>query len=213
MENTFTLSARQQAVYDFIVRFYEERAYPPTVREIGEAVGLKSTSNVHAHLKTLEKKGYIRMDASRQRTISIVRQSALPAQEFVKLPVLNAGAVGSNALSFHQISGYVPISPAFLPNVDIENAFIMEAEGESMAGAGIMHGDHLLVQKGRDIKSGELAVARVNAVYGDAATVKRLFHKDGNIVLQSENSAMQSVTVAAESVEIIGKVVALFRRY
>ncbi len=213
MEKKSVLSARQQAVYDFIIKFCEEHSYPPTVREIGAAVGLKSTSNVHMHLKTLERKGYIRMDAAHQRTISVVQRPAASPEESFSIPIVDAAAAGDPVLAFEQVEGYLPLSPSLVQSASPRELFALKVEGESMAGAGILNGDLVIVHKGLALENGDIGVARASAVYGHAATVKRIFQEDSFIRLQSEHSAMEPIILPQEGVELIGKVVALFRRY
>ncbi|MDD4075483.1 MAG: transcriptional repressor LexA [Eubacteriales bacterium] len=213
-EENFLLKPRQQAVYDFIVRFIAEKAYPPTVREIGAAVGIKSTSNVYGYLKKLEQMGYIRMDASRQRTIAIVRQAQTPpAGDVVNVPVIGAVAAGSPILAFDEVRDYYPVPADCLHGAEKDDVFMLEVEGESMINVGILDGDKILVHRGLAVENGEIGVARVNAVYGDAATVKRIYRENGFMRLQPENDAMEPILVPIEDVRIIGKVIGLYRQY
>ena len=213
MKTNDDLSPRQQAVYDYIVQFCEARSYPPTVREIGSAVGLKSTSNVHAHLKTLEKKGYIRMDSSRQRTISIVHSPMIPAADIINVPIVDAIAAGNPILAFEGIKGYIALSVSYLRGADVRDVFALEVEGESMLEAGIFSGDFVIVHRGLCVGEGDIGAARVSAVYGDAVTVKRIYRENGSIRLQCENSGMQPVIVPEASAELVGGVIGLYRVY
>ncbi|MDO5110864.1 MAG: transcriptional repressor LexA [Clostridia bacterium] len=213
-ENDLQLKPRQQAVYDFIVRFIGEKAYPPTVREIGAALGISSTSNVHGYLKQLEQLGYIRMDASKQRTISIVHHAQTPpVVDVINVPVIGAVAAGSPILAYDEVRDYYPVPADCLHGAEKGDIFMLEVEGESMINIGILHGDRILVHRGLAVENGEIGVARVNAVYGDAATVKRIYRENGFMRLQPENDAMEPILVPIEDVQIIGKVIGLYRRY
>ena len=208
-----SINARQQAIYDYIVQFYNQHSYPPTVREIGAAVGLKSTSNVHTHLKVLVEKEYIRMDAG-QRTISIVHNAASFAPNMINVPIVGAVAAGNPILAVD--SGdydYVPIPAASLRGADENDVFFLEIEGESMVDAGILHGDHILVHKGLTVENGDIGVVRVSSVYGDAATVKRVYRMKDCLRLISENSSMEPIIVPLDGAVIVGKVIGLYRTY
>ena len=207
------LNPRQKEMLAFIAQFCEEHGYPPTVREIGAAVGLKSTSNVHAYLKALEKKGYIRRDAAHQRTISVIRPANACAEESYRIPVVASNAAGNRVFSFNDVQGYVPLNAEMLRGADAKDVFILTIEGESMIKAGILSGDSVIVQRGAQVSDGELCVARISAIYGDAATVKKFYREQNSIRLQPENDAMNAITVPADSVEIIGKVIGLLRKY
>lgn len=207
------LTKRQKDMYAFIVRFCEERDYPPTVREIGAAVGLKSTSNVHAYLKVLEKKGYIRRDAAHQRTISIIRRTSSLQGESYKIPIVGAVAAGNPIFAFDDVQGYLPLSADMIHGADPKDIFILQVEGESMIKAGVLSGDQIIVHRALAVDNGDIGVARVSAVYGDAATVKRIYRERDFIRLQPENDAMEAIIVPLDSVEIIGKVIGLIRRY
>ncbi len=213
-EEELSLKPRQQAVYDFIVRFIGERSYPPTVREIGAAVGIKSTSNVYGYLKKLEQLGYISMDASRQRTIAVLRRAQTPpVGDMVNVPVIGAVAAGSPILAFDEARDYYPMPKDALHGAEKDDVFLLEVEGESMINAGILDGDRILVHRGLAVENGEIGVARVNAVYGDAATVKRIYRENGFVRLQPENDAMEPILVPMEDVRIVGKVIGLYRQY
>lgn len=207
------LNARQKEMYSFIVRFCEEHDYPPTVREICSATGIKSTSNVHAYLKVLENKGYIRRASAHQRTISVIKQISASSEENYKVPIVGAAAAGNPIFAFDDVNGYLTLSAEFLCGEDARDVFALRAEGESMIKAGIMNGDLIIINKRLTVNNGDIGVVRVSAVYGDAATIKRIFRERDFVRLQPENDGMKAVTVPFDSVEIIGRVTGLIRKY
>lgn len=208
-----TLGKTAQAVYDYIVSYIEERSYPPTVREICAAVSLKSTSTVHMHLKTLESKGYIRMDPSKQRTISVVRP---PEREsgIMQVPLIDAVAAGNPILSFDDIQEYVPVPLSMLHGAEEGEVFMLTVDGNSMIEVGIHDGDQIIVHRGMAVENSNIAVARIGKLDGDRATVKRIFYEvNNNVRLQPENTSMEPILVNGKDLRIIGRVIGLMRRY
>ena len=160
------ISQKQQEILAYLKKEIINRGYPPSVREICEAVGLRSTSSVHSHLATLEKNGYIRRDPSKPRAIEIVDDSFnMTRRELVNVPILGSIAAGQPVLAVENIEGYFPIPAEMMPNVD---TFMLHVKGESMIGAGILNGDSVLVQQQSTARNGEVVVALVD----DCATVK-----------------------------------------
>ncbi|MEN6349213.1 MAG: transcriptional repressor LexA [Syntrophomonas sp.] len=204
MNDDIKLSDRQQLIMEFIKKSIREKGYPPSVREIGQAVGLKSSSTVHTHLVHLEEMGLLRKDPTKPRAI-------IPAgsigntdiSETVALPVVGNVAAGAPILAEQNIDAYLPVPVDF---VGQGNHFILRVKGESMIEAGIMDGDYLIVHEQKEASNGEIVVALLE----DEATVKRFYRRDGYIELRPENSAMQPIIV--NSVQIAGKVAGLMRR-
>ena len=179
------------------------RGFPPAVREICEAVNLKSTSSVHAHLETLEKNGYIRRDPTKPRAIEILDDEfALNRREMVQVPIIGTVAAGEPILAQEHIEDYFPIPAEILPNTD---TFMLKVKGESMINAGIFHGDRVIVEQTNTAENGEIVVALVD----DSATVKRFYKENGHYRLQPENDTMEPIIV--DHVQILGKVIGLFR--
>ena len=199
------LSKRQQLILDFIQARIKDKGYPPSVREIGAAVGLKSSSTVHAHLMHLQEKGYIRKDPSKPRAvIPIPSENEISAPDLatVTLPVIGQVAAGSPILASENIEAYFPVPVEF---VGSGNHYILKVKGESMIEAGIMDGDYLIVRQQADAANGEIVVAMLE----DEATVKRYYKRDRYIELKPENSAMQPIITQAAVV--LGKVTGLLR--
>ena len=168
-----TLSTKQKEIYNVIKDSILNKGYPPSVREIGELVGLKSTSSVHAHLNTLEKKGYIRKDPTKPRTIEITDDTFnLTRREVVNVPMIGTVAAGMPILASENITDYFPIPSELLPNTDI---FMLKVKGESMINVGIHDGDQIIVSKQSTAKNGDIVVALIE----DSATVKT-FYKEKN---------------------------------
>ena len=198
-----TITQKQQEILEYIKESILSRGYPPAVREICEAVHLRSTSSVHAHLETLEKKGYIRKDPSKPRTIEIVDDTFnLPRREISHVPMIGRVAAGEPILAEQNISDYFPFPADLLPN---QETFMLKVRGDSMINVGIFDGDNLLVAKQNTASNGEIVVAMVD----DSATVKRFYKEDGHYRLQPENDSMDPIIV--DSVEILGKVKGLIR--
>ncbi len=197
------ISPKQTEILNYIKSEILNKGYSPTVRDIGLAVNLKSTSSVHAHLETLEKNGYIRRDPTKPRTIQIVDESFnLTRRDMVNVPLVGQVAAGQPLLAVENITGYFPIPAEYLPN---EETFMLNVKGESMVNAGINNGDQIIVAKRNTAENGDIVVALVN----DSATVKRFFKEDNHIRLQPENDTMKPIIV--DNCEIVGKVVGLIR--
>ena len=197
------ITAKQQEILEYIKETILKKGYPPAVREICEAVHLKSTSSVHSHLETLEEKGYIRRDPTKPRTIEIIDDCFnLTRREVVKVPLLGTVAAGVPLLAEENIENYYPIPVELLPNAD---TFMLNVKGNSMINAGIFDGDQLIVERCSTAYDGEIVVALVD----DSATVKRFYKEDGYYRLQPENDEMEPILV--DHLEILGKVIGLFR--
>lgn len=197
------ISDKQREILEYIKAEILNRGYPPSVREICEAVKLKSTSSVHAHLETLEKNGYIHRDPTKPRAIEIVDDSFnLTRREMVNVPIVGRVAAGEPILAVENIENYFPIPAEFMPN---EQTFILQVKGESMINAGILDGDYILVQQQSTANDGDMVVALVD----DSATVKTFYKEDGYYRLQPENDYMDPIKVT--EVMIMGKVIGTFR--
>lgn len=197
------LSDKQQIILNFLKKETINKGYPPSVREICEAVGLKSTSTVHGHLERLEKKGLIRRDPTKPRAIEIVDDDfQLARREMVNIPIIGKVAAGSPILAVENIEDYFPIPVDYAPNSD---AFMLRVKGESMINVGIFENDLILVQQQSTAKNGDIVVALVE----DSATVKTFFKEANQIRLQPENDNMDPIFVTDAS--ILGKVVGLYR--
>ena len=197
------ITDRQREILEYIKAEILNRGYPPAVREICEAVKLKSTSSVHAHLETLEKNGYIRRDPTKPRAIEIVDENFnLTRREMVNVPIVGKVAAGEPILAVENIENYFPIPAEFMPN---EPTFILQVQGESMINAGILDGDYVLVQQQPTANDGDMVVALVD----DSATVKTFYKENGYYRLQPENDFMDPIIVS--EVMIMGKVIGTFR--
>ena len=197
------ISKKQEEILEYIKSELLSKGYPPAVREICEAVHLKSTSSVHSHLETLEKNGYIRRDPTKPRAIEIMDDTFnLTRREVVNVPVIGRVAAGAPILAEENIENYFPIPMEFMPN---EKTFIISVKGESMINSGILDGDYVLIKQQSNAENGDMVVALVE----DGATVKRFFKEEGVYRLQPENDFMDPIIV--ESVEILGKVIGVFR--
>jgi repressor LexA len=197
------ITLRQKEILDFIKETILRNGYPPSVREICKAVHLKSTSSVHSHLEILEGKGYIRRDPAKSRTIEIIDDCFnLTRTEVVNVPVLGTVAAGQPLYAEETIENYYPIPSNLLPSAD---AFMLKVRGNSMVNAGILEGDQIIVEHCSTAANGEIVVALVD----DSATVKRFFKENGHYRLQPENDSM--VPIILDHVEILGKVIGLFR--
>lgn len=197
------ITAKQQEILDYIKETILKKGYPPAVREICEAVRLKSTSSVHSHLETLERNGYIRRDPTKPRTIEILDDTfGLTRREMVQVPIIGTVAAGQPLLAEEHIEDYFPIPAEILPN---EQTFMLRVKGESMINAGIFDGDQVIVTQTATARNGEIIVALVE----DSATVKRFYKEEGHYRLQPENDSMEPIIV--DEVEILGKVIGLFR--
>jgi repressor LexA len=196
------LTKRQQEIFDFIKRYGSEHGYPPTVRDIGKAIGLTSSSTVHAHLANLEKVGLLRRDPSKPRAIEVLVDKAKEVVAPSGLPVVGQVAAGQPVLAEENIEEYVPV-PGIAGGSDGE--FLLEVRGDSMIDAGILEGDHVVVRRQDTALDGEIVVALV----GEEATVKRFFQEPDHVRLQPENSAMEPIR--SRDVRVLGKVVGLMR--
>lgn len=197
------ISNKQKEILEYIKQEILNKGYPPAVREICEAVGLKSTSSVHSHLETLEKNGYIRRDPTKPRAIEIMDDSFnLTRREVVNVPIIGRVAAGEPLLAVENVENYFPIPAEFLPN---EETFMLNVKGESMINAGIYDGDQILVQKQSNARNGEMVVALVE----DSATVKTFYKEDGYYRLQPENDTMDPIIVP--DCTVLGKVIGVFR--
>lgn len=197
------ISAKQQEILEYIKAQILERGFPPAVREICEAVHLKSTSSVHSHLETLEKNGYIHRDPTKPRAIEILDDDFnLGRREMVNVPIIGRVAAGEPLLAQQNIEDYFPIPASMMPN---KQTFILQVKGESMINAGILDGDYVLVQEEQTAHNGEMVVALIE----DGATVKTFYREEGIIRLQPENDFMDPIIVT--NVAILGKVIGVFR--
>ena len=191
------ITDKQREILEYIKKEILNRGYPPTVRDICEAVNLKSTSSVHSHLETLEKNGYIRRDPTKPRAIEIVDDNFnLTRREFANVPLIGQVAAVEN------IESYFPIPTEFMPNAE---SFMLKVKGESMINAGIFDGDNILVEKCDNVHNGDIVVALID----DSATVKTFYKEDGHIRLQPENDTMDPIIVP--DCKIVGKVFGVFR--
>lgn len=199
------VTERQRAILDYLRGFVDEHGYPPTVREIGEAVGLRSPSTVHAHLAQLERAGLLRRDPTKPRAIELTDRT--PQADVHRLPVLGEIAAGGPLLAEQNVEDYVAV-PEPLSRGGEE--FLLRVKGDSMVNAGILDGDFVVVQRRQDARDGEIVVALAgDDEVADEATVKRFFREDGRIRLQPENDAL--APIYAEHVQILGKVTGVFR--
>ncbi len=204
------LTDRQRQILDYITRTVAERGYPPSVREIGEAVGLSSPSTVHSHLSSLAKAGYLRRDPSKPRAIEVLGDDRDPEADLLRAPVRDVPlvgriAAGSPILAEEDIEQIYPLPTELVGD---DPVFMLEVRGDSMVDAGILDGDYVVVRRQPTAHDGEIVAALVD---GEEATVKRLQRLDGRIVLRSENPAYPPM-VFSQGVEILGVVVALLRR-
>ncbi len=199
------ITAKQQEILEYIKSEILNKGYPPAVREICEAVHLKSTSSVHSHLETLEKNGFIRRDPTKPRAIEIIDDDFnLVRREIISVPVIGSVAAGEPIFAEQNIEGYLPVLPEDMPDGE---AFMLRVKGESMVKAGIFDGDRVLVKKQEHVENGDIVVALVD----DSATVKTFYREDGHFRLQPENDSMKPIIL--DDVSVVGKVTGLFRVY
>ncbi len=197
------ITPKQQEIFDYIKKEILQKGYPPAVRDICQAVRLKSTSSVHSHLETLEKNGYIRRDPTKPRAIEILDEAFYTnRKEMVQIPVVGNVAAGTPILAVENIEDYFPMPVSMLPNKDL---FILRVKGDSMINMGILNGDFVIVAHADTAENGDVVVALVD----DSATVKRFYKENGYYRLQPENDAMEPIIVP--EVTIQGKVVGLLR--
>ena len=198
------ISKKQQEILDYIKSEIINRGFPPAVREICEAVHLKSTSSVHSHLEALEKNGYIRRDATKPRAIEIIDdQFNLVRREIVNVPLIGTVAAGQPILAVENIETYFPVPAEMMPNAQ---SFMLKVKGDSMINAGIFDGDQVLVKQQSTAEDGDMVVALVE----DSATVKTFYKEDGYYRLQPENDPMDPILVHGD-LKILGKVFGVFR--
>jgi repressor LexA len=208
------LTGRQQEIWDFLVEYVDGHGYPPTVREIGEKVGLASPSTVHAHLANLERAGLLKRDPTKPRALELVGRRALAAEsggsraEVHKLPLVGEIAAGGPLLAEENIEEYLAV-PEPLSRGGAE--FLLRVKGESMINAGILDGDIIVVRRQQDARDGDIVVALAgDDESADEATVKRFFSENGRVRLQPENDALEPIY--AKHVKILGKVIGVFRQ-
>lgn len=197
------ITQKQEEILNYIKNEILERGFPPAVREICQAVHLKSTSSVHSHLESLEKNGYIRRDPTKPRAIEILDESFnLLRKEMVNVPVVGTVAAGQPILAEQNIDSYFPIPAEYMPK---EQSFILKVKGDSMINAGIFNGDSVLVKQQTTAENGDMIVAMIE----DSATVKTYYKENGHYRLQPENDTMAPIIV--EDLQIVGKVFGVFR--
>ncbi len=197
------ISAKQQEILDYIKEEILKHGYPPAVREICEAVNLRSTSSVHSHLETLEKNGYIRRDPTKPRAIEICDDNfQMVRTEMVSLPVVGQVAAGQPILAEENIESYFPIPAELVPRGE---SFVLKVKGDSMINAGIFNGDQIFVNSCNTANNGDTVVALIE----DSATVKTFYRENGHIRLQPENDYMDPIIV--DDCRILGKVFGVFR--
>ena len=200
------LTGRQQEIWDFLVDYVDRHGYPPTVREIGEAVGLASPSTVHAHLANLERAGLLRRDPTKPRALELVgrERHEAPAASVARLPLVGQIAAGGPLLAEQNIEEHVAVPET------LRGDFLLRVKGDSMVNAGILDGDIVVVQRAQDARNGEIVVALAgDDESADEATVKRFFREDGRVRLQPENDALEPIY--ARHVQILGRVTGVFR--
>ena len=198
------LSAKQQLILDFLKKEIKKNGYPPTVREICDAVGLSSTSTVHSHLESLERKGYIRRSPTKNRSTEILEDNFYNNQELVYVPIIGKVAAGVPILAEENIEDTFPIP---LDHIKNDTCFMLHVKGDSMIDEGIFDGDLVLVRQQQTASSGDIVIALID----DSATVKTFFREDNCIRLQPANKAFAPMLM--DDCEILGKVVGLYRRY
>jgi repressor LexA len=209
------LTARQQEIWNYLVEYVDQHGYPPTVREIGEQVGLASPSTVHAHLANLERAGLLRRDPTKPRALELIgreRRQTEPLggaeregdRDVTRLPLVGAIAAGGPLLAEEHIEEYVPMPSS------TKGDFLLRVKGDSMIDAGILDGDLVIVQRAQDARNGEIVVALAgDDEAADEATVKTFYREQGRVRLQPENAALEPIY--ARHVQILGRVVGVFR--
>lgn len=198
------LSEKQKQILEYMKKEVKTKGYPPSVREICEAVGLRSTSTVHGHLSRLEKKGYIKRNPTKPRAIEILSTERIPQREFINVPVIGQITAGTPILAVENIEDTFPIPLDYVHN---DNVFMLKVKGESMINAGIFDKDLILVRQQNTAENGDIVVALIE----DFAVVKRFFKEKDFIRLQPENPTMSPIIV--KDVKILGKVTGLFRKF
>src|SRR6056297_1557877 len=213
MPDIESLSPRQRAIYTYIVNEISSKGYPPSVREIGKAVGLKSPASVHSHLKTLEELEFIRRDPSKPRAIEILNKSNKENEfadrfekEMIHVPIVGKVTAGAPILAEENIEDYFPVPTSFI-KVRGKKLFMLEIDGESMLNAGINDGDYVIAQQQNTANNGEIVIALID----NRATVKRFYKKSDYVELKPENPNYDPILV--KNVKLMGKVVGLFRNF
>ncbi len=200
------LTGRQQQIWDFLVDYVDAHGYPPTVREIGEAVGLASPSTVHAHLANLERAGLLKRDPTKPRAVELVgrERTEAPAGTLDKLPLVGQIAAGGPLLADQYIEDHLAVPET------LRGDFLLRVKGDSMINAGILDGDIVVVQRAQDARNGEIVVALAgDDESADEATVKRFFRERGRVRLQPENDALEPIY--SDHVQVLGRVTGVFR--
>ncbi len=198
------LTKRQEQIFDCIKRSVREKGYPPSVREIGAAVGLNSSATVHSHLASLESKGLIRRDPTKPRAIEILEEAFQAGSDAIPVPVLGRVTAGVPILAVENIEEYFPLPRQVIRDQEV---FILNVRGDSMIEAGILDGDHVIVRKQSAAQNGDIVVAMI----GDEATVKTFYRERDHVRLQPENSALSPILT--KDVTILGKVIGLYRLF
>jgi len=203
-----SLSKRQEAILQYIKEHVDSKGYPPSVREIGEAVGLASSSTVHGHLARLEKKGYIRRDPTKPRAIEIIKDdnlNGIPKEKTTFVPVIGKVTAGLPITAVENIEEFIPL-PSSISQAE-SNLFALIIEGDSMIEAGILNDDMVIVKQQQNANNGDIVVAMTE---DDEATVKRFFKEDNQIRLQPENATMEPMIY--KNISILGRVIGVFRK-
>lgn len=200
------ITTKQEEILEYIKEQILAKGYPPAVREICDAVHLKSTSSVHSHLETLEKNGFIRRDPTKPRAIEILDDNFnLTRREIVNVPIVGTVTAGQPILAVENIENYFPVPPEYLHN---KQTFMLKVKGDSMINVGIFDGDMVIVEEQKTANNSDIVVALID----DSATVKRFFKEDGYYRLQPENDYMDPIIVR-DNLSILGKVIGLFRTF
>lgn len=205
------LTDRQKQIFDYIVEEINKKGYPPSVREIGKAVGLKSPASVHSHLKTLEKLNYIRRDPSKPRAIEILYKSKKEKENDIKkdmlyIPMVGKVTAGVPVLAEENVDDYFPVPAGYLKNTN-KDFFMLEVRGDSMINAGIHDGDLVIAQKQNNAENGEIVIGLIE----DEATVKTYYKEKDHIKLQPENDSYEPIL--GKNIKVLGKVVGLYRKF
>ncbi len=207
---TSELTDRQRGILEFIERQMAERGYPPSVREIGEAVGLTSTSTVHAHLRSLQRMGYLRRDPTKPRAIQVRYDPASGAtgerRPHHHVPLVGDVAAGTDVLAQENVEELLPVPADLCGDGPL---FMLRVRGDSMVGAGILAGDYVVVRQGSDVRAGDVVVA---GIPGEEATVKTFGRRGGKVVLEPANEAYEPLVLDPAEVDVFGKVVTVLRR-
>lgn len=203
------LDRPQEQIYAYIVQYSDQHGYPPSVREICAAVGLKSTSTVHTHLKNMQEKGLLSRDASKQRALNLP-EKPVPAAKQNAVPLVGSVAAGLPILAVDNIEDSFPLPDMLLKGSQPDEVFMLRVQGDSMINIGIRPDDIIVVNKALQCEDGDIVVARIE---GENATVKRLFREKEHVRLEPENDYYEPIIVPYESIEIVGKVIGLLRPF